>query len=209
MSPRLTEERKEERGQQILDAAKRVFARKGYGAATLKDIIEETGMSRGWIYLYYQTKEEIFEAVLDQMDMDYEQSLEHLKAETSTIWQMIETLFARQQQELEQAEGGLMSAFYEYFLVGWRYPDRREVLTRRYERGIERFAQILQTGVSRGEFVPAMPVQDISRLVASFQEGIVAHTHAVGATKANTALQLKSLLRYLGSLLQRPEEEAL
>lgn len=208
MSPRLTEERKEERGQQILDAAKRVFARKGYGAATLKDIIEETGMSRGWIYLYYQTKEEIFEAVLDKMDLDYEQQLERLKAETPTIWQMITTMFARQHEELMQPEGGLMSAFYEYFLVGWRHPDRREVLTHRYERGIERFAQILQTGVSRGEFVPVMPVQDISRLVASFQEGIVAHTQAVGATKANTALQLKSLLRYLEGLLQRPEEDA-
>ena len=62
---------------QIL-AAKRVFVEKGYGAVTLKDIVEETGMSRGWIYLYFQSKDEIFKALLDHQDAQHERYLEEL-----------------------------------------------------------------------------------------------------------------------------------
>ncbi|MGG1311241.1 MULTISPECIES: helix-turn-helix domain-containing protein [Cohnella] len=55
---------------QILEAAERVFTRKGYEPATIKDIVEEANMSRGWIYLYYQTKEEIFEDLMEKIDQD-------------------------------------------------------------------------------------------------------------------------------------------
>ena len=78
MSPKLTDDRKEQRSLQILEAAKRVFVEKGYGAVTLKDIVEETGMSRGWIYLYFQSKDEIFEALLDHQDAQHERYLEEL-----------------------------------------------------------------------------------------------------------------------------------
>ncbi|NOU77520.1 TetR family transcriptional regulator [Paenibacillus sp. LMG 31459] len=203
MSPRLTDHRKEQRSRQILDAAKSVFIRKGYGSVSLKDIIEETGMSRGWIYLYYQTKEEIFEALLDHQDLEYEQYLEYLTAASSPVWQIIVTLYTQQLHDLEQTEGGgMVPAFYEYFLVGWRDSSRREMLKQRYERGIVRFADLLRLGVSRGEFNPVMDLGQISRLVSSFQEGIVTHSITVGTRQAGTRLQFNALLNYLYSLLQ-------
>ncbi|WP_379139897.1 TetR family transcriptional regulator [Paenibacillus sp. sgz500992] len=210
MSPRLTDHRKEQRSRQILDAAKSVFIRKGYGAVSLKDIIEEAGMSRGWIYLYYQTKEEIFEALLDRQDLEYEQYLEYLKAASSSMWEVIITLYTQQLHDLEQMEGGgMMSAFYEYFLVGWRDSPRRELLERRYERGIERFADLLRTGVSRGEFTPVMDLSEISRVVSSFQEGIVTHSITVGIKQADTSMQFNALLHYLYRLLQPSAGQAM
>ncbi|MDO3412392.1 TetR family transcriptional regulator [Saccharibacillus sp. CPCC 101409] len=206
MSPRLTDERKEQRNQQILEAAKRVFIQKGYSAASLKDIIEETGMSRGWIYLYYPTKEEIFEALLDHQDEGYEQYLEALKKSPSSIWEIVQTLYAGQRLELEHRSGGLMPAFYEYFLVGWRDTARGELLKERYEKGILYFADLLQVGVDRGEFTPSMDVRDISRLISAFQEGIFTHSITIGTETANTAMQFDAMQRYLHSLLHGKED---
>lgn len=203
MSPKLTDSRKEERRLQILNATKRVFAEKGYGAATLKDIIEETGMSRGWIYLYFQTKDEIFEALLDHQDAEHERHLAELIESKSSIWEVVATLYTQQLQELcRSPNGGLMPAFYEYFLIGWREEARRELLLKRYEHGIARFAELLQIGVERGEFSPIMNIVDIARLAASFQEGIVTHSITIGIEKANARMQFEAQLEYLKTLLR-------
>lgn len=72
----------DERQQQILDAAAVVIIRLGYNKATMSDIAEEAGASRRTVYLYFQGKEELFEALLYREYMEYSQSwLEHLEAD--------------------------------------------------------------------------------------------------------------------------------
>jgi AcrR family transcriptional regulator len=51
---------------QILDAAKRVFASKGFHAANVSDIVKEAGIARGTFYLYFTSKRGVFEALLDE-----------------------------------------------------------------------------------------------------------------------------------------------
>ena len=47
----------------ILDAARGVFARIGYDATTVRDIIRETELAAGTFYNYFKSKEEVFEAI--------------------------------------------------------------------------------------------------------------------------------------------------
>lgn len=47
----------------ILDAATRLFTKKGYDATSLQDIINDTNLSKGAIYHHFASKEEIFEAI--------------------------------------------------------------------------------------------------------------------------------------------------
>jgi TetR/AcrR family acrAB operon transcriptional repressor len=71
-----------ERQQQILDAAAAVIIRLGYDKATMRDIAEEAGASRGTVYLYFKGKEELFEALLYREYMRYAQSwLELIEAD--------------------------------------------------------------------------------------------------------------------------------
>ena len=83
--PKVSEEHKEQRKHQILMAAMEVFKRKGYEKATLKDIVEETGMSRGWIYLYFTDKIEIFEALLLHLDEQIDEAFSPKKLEQMSI----------------------------------------------------------------------------------------------------------------------------
>ncbi|HAK97177.1 MAG TPA: hypothetical protein DCM87_19860 [Planctomycetes bacterium] len=62
---------RERRREQIVDAAVEVFAGKGYRAASIADIIEKAGVARGTFYLYFTSKEEAFNAVLDRFHARY------------------------------------------------------------------------------------------------------------------------------------------
>jgi AcrR family transcriptional regulator len=54
------EREKEERRNSILDAAEKVFFSKGVREATMDDIAEEAEVSKGTIYLYFGSKEEVY-----------------------------------------------------------------------------------------------------------------------------------------------------
>lgn len=56
--------RPEERPGEIVQAALAVFAEKGFAAAKLDEIARRAGVSKGALYLYYETKEELFHAVV-------------------------------------------------------------------------------------------------------------------------------------------------
>src|SRR6202022_522044 len=58
--------RKGARAGEIIDAALEVFAEKGFAAAKLDEIARRAGISKGALYLYFETKEDIFRAVVDQ-----------------------------------------------------------------------------------------------------------------------------------------------
>jgi AcrR family transcriptional regulator len=63
--PKITDAQKETRRQQILDAALRCFSRDGFHNTTTADIVRESGVSQGTLYLYFATKEDIVVALAD------------------------------------------------------------------------------------------------------------------------------------------------
>lgn len=67
MSPR-TRLNPEQRKQQLLEAAISVFARRGIGRAAHADIAEETGVSVPTVFNYFNTREDLVSAVLDQVE---------------------------------------------------------------------------------------------------------------------------------------------
>ena len=54
---------KEQRAQDIVDAAEKVIFSKGYEKATMDEIAEAAELSKGTLYLYYKTKEELYQAI--------------------------------------------------------------------------------------------------------------------------------------------------
>src|SRR5262245_6269200 len=58
--------RKADRPGEIVGAAMAVFAEKGFAAAKLDEIAARAGVSKGALYLYFETKEDIFRAVVEQ-----------------------------------------------------------------------------------------------------------------------------------------------
>src|SRR5215472_2739698 len=69
--PRVSDEYLEQRRQQILDAARRCFARQGFYETSMQDVFREAGLSAGAVYRYFKSKDELVQAisatVLDRM----------------------------------------------------------------------------------------------------------------------------------------------
>ncbi len=83
-APGKREQTKAANRQAILDAARKVFAELGYGAVTVRDIIRGTGLASGTFYNYFKSKEEVFQALMDESALRVRPQLikERLKAAT-------------------------------------------------------------------------------------------------------------------------------
>lgn len=58
--PKISDERRAERREQILDGARRCFAEHGYEGATVARLEDQIGLSRGAIFNYFASKEDLF-----------------------------------------------------------------------------------------------------------------------------------------------------
>ena len=144
--------RKEERPGEILTAALALFAERGFAATRLDDVAERAGASKGTIYLYYPTKEALFEAVVRDA---FSPVLERMAgpialpetSATALLTLMIETLY-RELVGTERREiMRLLIAEAKHFpsLVAFYH---REAIS----RGRALIAEILRRGVASGEF---------------------------------------------------------
>ncbi|WP_067830701.1 TetR/AcrR family transcriptional regulator [Actinomadura kijaniata] len=68
--PRVSAEHLERRRQQILDAARACFVRKGVHDTSMQDIFAESGLSAGAVYRYFKSKSEIVEAIMSMVLTD-------------------------------------------------------------------------------------------------------------------------------------------
>lgn len=154
--PEITSRRvrqREERRQQIVDAALAVFSRKGYQAANVSDVAAKAGISQGTIYWYFASKEELLTAALlsrfEGMGEQAISSLERFPTASEKLRAMAESM-------ADRAEGteGLLSLFVGY----WQSSSRREEASRLWTDMRGRFkdagVDLVKAGIRDGEFAP-------------------------------------------------------
>jgi AcrR family transcriptional regulator len=76
---RLEDMERQERREQVLKHAKRIFARKGYHRTNVADIISRAGIARGTFYLYFENKKDLFEELLQQVLTEMATRIHRLK----------------------------------------------------------------------------------------------------------------------------------
>ena len=108
-------EKTEQKRQLILDRALDVFSKKGYRLVSMKDIVEASEISRGGLYLYFSSVEEIFEAVLEEYEKNNgDISQEQLSNATNT--EMLLFFLKSQKIEILNKKNNLLTAKFEYGL---------------------------------------------------------------------------------------------
>jgi len=63
----------EERKNELMDAAEQLFVEKGYEHTSASDIIRKVGVAQGTFYYYFESKDDILNAVIDRYTMRYEE----------------------------------------------------------------------------------------------------------------------------------------
>lgn len=87
------EQTKAQNRQTILVAARQVFAELGYGVATVRDIIRATPLASGTFYNYFQSKEEVFQAIQDEIALRIRPRLHEERAKAVSIEEFISGTF--------------------------------------------------------------------------------------------------------------------
>jgi len=137
----------EEKRRVILDAAVRVFARKGFHTSRVGDIAEEAGVAHGLLYHYFSSKDEVLETIF--------------REHWSAVLDRIHAVEASGEPFLEQLRGIAAAMFH-----GWRHePDAVRVVIREIARSAEvqervgelvkpigAIRRIIERGQSDGEF---------------------------------------------------------
>ena len=108
------EKQRKDKLRKILEAARKVFCRKGFLAVTMQDIIDECGISRGGIYIYFSSVDEVFLEVLKQRNKENAFSINKSVHACEPFADVLEDYLSRQKERLVNFENSLFRAYCEY-----------------------------------------------------------------------------------------------
>jgi TetR/AcrR family fatty acid metabolism transcriptional regulator len=137
----------EEKRRQLLDAAVRVFARKGFHASRVGDIAEEAGVAHGLLYHYFKSKDQVLEAV-------FHENWSVLLARIASV------------EETDESAADQLRHIAAIVLRTWLHlPDVVRVVIREFGRSpelaerlgeltqpIDAIQRVIERGIERGEF---------------------------------------------------------
>jgi len=98
----------------ILEAARIIFCRKGFLDVTMQDIIDECGISRGGIYLYFNSVDEIFQEAIRQRNKEKFSIISKAVQEKAPFDLVLADYIALQKERLFNIEESLFRAYCEY-----------------------------------------------------------------------------------------------
>ncbi|MFN3945157.1 MAG: TetR/AcrR family transcriptional regulator [Allosphingosinicella sp.] len=159
--------RKDARPGELLDAARAAFVENGFALTKMEDIARRAGVSKGTVYLYYPTKEGLFEAVVRA---DFLPLIERLRTliesdpEMSAVAQLQligETMY----REIAGTDRRLLTHL--VIAEGRRFPWLAEFYHREImSQGKALIRSVLERGAARGEFAPGGLVRHPEILMA-------------------------------------------
>jgi AcrR family transcriptional regulator len=171
--------RKEARPQELLDAALALFVEKGFAATRTDEVAQHAGVSKGTLYLYYPSKEELFKAVVrhnitsiiaegEELAGGFEGSSSALLATLMRIWW--------------QRVGNTNAAgIHKIVLAEVRnFPELAQFYTDEVIIPADRlFSGCVQRGINSGEFRP-MPVHEVAHALIAPLIFMAVHRHSFG-----------------------------
>ena len=158
-------EKSEQKREYILKQAREVFAKKGFRDVTMKDIVEACEISRGGLYLYFGSTEEIFkEILLSEQDAEGEEITAHL-TEDSTMADILMLFFKEQKKLILKRKQDISIAVYEYLFAHKTDKKSDNVMRSQFEAGVMVLTKILEEGMERGELYCDNPKAEATNIM--------------------------------------------
>jgi AcrR family transcriptional regulator len=172
MGIRITREQRRERTRSdLLEAAREVFLRRGFHVASLDEIAEEAGYTKGAVYSNFKNKDELFLAVLDL------RLAERLDAYREFVFdqQSVEDAYravARFMTATDEAEPRWTPLVLEFWPHAARHEQLRKAVVEQRRRFVDAIAGIVRELASRHGVAYRIPVEDVARGSGALARGI-------------------------------------
>ena len=169
-------ERQQQTRQRLLEAATRVFARRGYQQARLDEIATEAGFTIGAVYSNFSSKEELFLALADR---EVEQRVAEIRAvgEAAQRGEQPGAEAAAQFREFLQNDPDWPLLFYEFWSFGVRNPKTREEFAKRRQAVRDALAETLERLATELGFELRFPAPALASAISATLNGL-AFEHA-------------------------------
>lgn len=172
--------RKLARPAELLDAALALFAEKGFAATRAEEVALRAGVSKGTLYLYYPSKEELLKAVIrERLGQEIAAAAEQAAHHDGPTADLLSELLTEWWQRVFDSP---TSAVFKLIITEVRnFPEIAEFYVREVvEPGQQLVGRVIARGIARGEFrnvdVPAAVLSLILPMVM-----VCLHKHSLGA----------------------------
>lgn len=200
--PRVSDAYKEEKRASILEGALYCFADKGYAATTIDDIVRHLGISKGAIYNYFSSKEDIYAQIMDSRMNRLVASLrgnsEQEAAAATKLRYLIQRLTSQPLEDLRR----LLSFHLEYSLHASRHDELKASIQRHAESALAFMAELIAEGQRNGEFRPDVDAGLAASMFWALRDGIALDVLSHGEQEEYATLMNgmeDMLFRYLQS----------
>lgn len=160
-----------ERREQILQAARTVFAQRGLAEARMEDIAQESGLGKGTLYLYYKTKDDLVVGLLEAL---FDELLVQLKGLVDVADIPVTdrlTGYCDAVASAMAADASLLAVAYEFYAVAARRPVVRDYLRGYFANYRQVLEALLKQGIASGEF-PPFDVSQAAVMLVALLEGL-------------------------------------
>ena len=140
----------EEKRELILAKAEQVFIRKGFNGVTMKDIIDECEISRGGIYLYFSTVDEIFVEVIKLHNQSKAGGVKIDIQKNDDFEVLLDSYFEIQKNRLLHMENSLLLAMFEFFIAHKQEPDK-DFFSGTFDILENMILEVLNYGIGKGD----------------------------------------------------------
>ena len=192
--------RKEQRPGEIADAAFEVFAEKGYDGARVNDVARRAGVSKGLLYLYFRTKEDLFKAVIKRVVIPRLDSL--LVAADKTELSSEAFIRGPLADFMKRVPGSPVAVVIRLLISeGHKHPDLVDYyMANVVSKGLGAISRFVERGIERGEFrhseVDELPQLFVAPMMVSMIWKIVFSKHSLDSDKL-IETQLEMILAYI------------
>jgi len=188
--------RKQARPQELLDAALALFVEKGFAATRSDEVARAAGVSKGTLYLYYPSKEELFKAVVRQnLSALIAEGVEMAEAHAGSTSELLVGLMVTWWQRLGNTPA---AGIHKVVLAEVRnFPELAQFYADEVIVPADRlFSSAVQRGIDRGEFRP-LPVHEVAHALMAPIIFQALHRHSFGAcpVQERFAVDPESMLR--------------
>lgn len=194
--PRISDATRSKRRQRILTAAWGCFARSGFQATSINDVIAASGMSSSAVYRYFRSKDEIIEAtaevglarVRDNFRAMLEEPVRPTPAETVALIA----------ERLERLSSGPEPDMTRIAMLSWtevlRRPPLRERSRALYGEALEHITELASQWVKDGYLPPRTDPRAVATALFTLMQGMIVWNHVIDA------VVVEDLLRGLAAL---------
>lgn len=180
----------------IVETARKVFMEKGFKSVTMKDIVEACDISRGGLYLYFNSTSEIF---LDVLKLEAEETDDVFSdniTEDATAADILMLFLKEQKKELLRKKDNLTVAVYEFFFAG-EVPKKDNILKKQFDSAVKIIEKLIEAGVENGEFY-CEDCRTTARNIMFVLEGLKISVQTIGVTLEMVDEELMYILSGLG-----------